>query len=304
MQKHAATTNDSSTARATVIVSFDFDAASSWIAWGARDERTLSRGEFGAVVGAPRILDSLDRYGIPSTWFITGHTADSWPEQSAEVAARGHEIANHGYTHEDFGPLSTEQRREILRKSNDALERVTGQRPRGIRVPPWPLDYDLFELLIEEGFTYDSSTIGGYHPHWCRGKGTVTADGPYLRGEPLDLVELPVTFITSDFSYFEFSYGASPNLPAGLKPPSGLEESWRGELDWVCEREQGAYVMLMLHPQTIGWGSRLLMLERFLEECMCRQGLRFATCEQVASEFRQAEAKRGAGRVTRTAGPS
>jgi peptidoglycan/xylan/chitin deacetylase (PgdA/CDA1 family) len=223
---------------------------------------------------------------------VPGHTAESWPAVTADVAARGHEIANHGYCHEDFGPLSQEERRAIVRKSQDALERVTGQRPRGIRVPPWPFGFELFELLVEEGFTYDSSTIGEYRPHWCRGRGSVRADGPYVPGERLDLVELPITFITSDFSYFELSW-EKPALPAGLRPARHVEENWRGELDYLYEREPGGFLMLMLHPQAIGWGSRLPMLERFLEHCLAKPGIRFATCETVADEFRRAEALAG-----------
>jgi peptidoglycan/xylan/chitin deacetylase (PgdA/CDA1 family) len=271
--------------RATVIVSFDFDAVSSWMSMGMTDERTLTRGEFGALVGAPRLLKMLDAFGIRSTWFIPGHTADTYPEITADVAARGHEIANHGYLHEDFGPLSTGQRRDVLRKSNEALERVTGKRPTGIRVPPWSFDFDLFELLVEEGFTYDSSLTGEYRPHWCRTAGVIRPDGPNAPGEPVDLVELPATFITSDFCYFEFNLGA-PALPAGLRPPSGLEESWNGEFDYLYDREPGGYVMLMLHPQTIGWGSRVLMLERFIERCQARPDVAFATCEDVAARFR------------------
>ena len=112
---------------ATVCLSLDFDVTSIWLMFGLTGARTLSRGEFGATTGAPRVLELCDRYDITSTWFVPGHTADNYPEVTAEVARRGHELGNHGYVHEDFGSLSLEESRAVLRKGNAAIERITGR---------------------------------------------------------------------------------------------------------------------------------------------------------------------------------
>src|SRR5579872_3778799 len=98
-------------ARATVCVTVDFDAVSLWMTWGATGARSLSRGEFGARIGAPRLLALFDSLGIQTTWFIPGHTADTYPEPAAAASARGHEIGNHGYVHEAFDTLSAEEAR-------------------------------------------------------------------------------------------------------------------------------------------------------------------------------------------------
>src|SRR5579871_1921149 len=121
--------------RATVCVTVDFDAVSLWMTWGATGARSLSRGEFGARIAAPRLLALFERLGIPTTWFIPGHTAETYPEPAAAASAHGHEIGNHGYAHEAFDKLSAEQARAVIRKANAALQRVTGQTPRGMRVP-------------------------------------------------------------------------------------------------------------------------------------------------------------------------
>jgi peptidoglycan/xylan/chitin deacetylase (PgdA/CDA1 family) len=258
---------------------------------GATDLRSLSRGEFGANVGAPRILDLCDRLGIRSTWFTPGHTAETYPQVTAQIVERGHEIANHGYLHEDFGPLSLDEQRAVVRKGNEALERVTGQKPRGIRVTPWAFEGDLFEILLDEGMTYSSSLMDDCRAHWARGRGVVRTDGPNEPGPELDVVEVPVTFITSDFAYFEFNGYGTPNLPAGLRNARDLEQIWQDEFEYMATRgEDGSYVMLMLHPQSIGWGGRLLMLERYLEWCK-GQGARFVTCEELADEFRRTHAR-------------
>src|SRR5262249_20115819 len=148
---------DDSEPRATVCLTVDFDAVSIWMSWGARGARILSRGEFGALVGAPRLLEIFERSEIPTTWFIPGHTADTYPDICARVSDEGHEVGNHGYLHEAFDVLSADEAREVIRKANATLERVTGQRPRGMRVPAGDFDGELFEILVEEGFSYDSS---------------------------------------------------------------------------------------------------------------------------------------------------
>jgi peptidoglycan/xylan/chitin deacetylase (PgdA/CDA1 family) len=279
---------ENSSHRATVCISADFDAMSIWMSWGARGARVLSRGEFGATIGAPRLLQVLERYSIPSTWFVPGHTAESWPEVTAEIAARGHEIGAHGYLHEAFDRLSRDEVTRIVRKSNDALERVTGQRPRGLRVPAGDFDGELLELMVDEGFSYDSSLLGGdFFPYWCRGRDELDDDGPVKLGPRLNLVELPIGFITNDFNHFEFNYG-NPTL-VGHDPPRRVEEIWREQFDYMHEHCPGGTLILTLHPQTIGQGLRIAMLERFILHCMSRPGTRFATHESVATEFRQAE---------------
>ena len=70
--------------RHLVCLTFDFDAVSNWIARGAVTPTAMSRGEFG-VVGAGRILDLLRRHGVASTWFIPGHTLDTYPEMCLRV---------------------------------------------------------------------------------------------------------------------------------------------------------------------------------------------------------------------------
>ena len=271
--------------RATVCLSLDFDVTSIWFMFGLTGARTLSRGEFGATTGAPRLLDLCERLGIPSTWFIPGHTADNYPEISREVHRRGHELANHGYLHEDFGALTIDESRSALRKANAALERISGVQPQGVRLSGGDLDGAIFELLVEEGFAWDSSLIGEFRQHWCRSRDAFGVDAAITRGRPLDLVELPITFITSDFVHFELDF-SKPGVPSRLRNPRDVEDIWRQEFDYLYEREPGGYLMLMLHPQVIGWGLRIAMLERFLVYCLSRPGVRFATCGTLAAEFR------------------
>ncbi len=238
--------------------------------------------------GAPRLLELFDRLEIETTWFVPGHTAETWPQITADISSRGHEIGNHGYLHEAFDQLSPDQARAVIRKANDALERITGQRPQGMRVPAGDFDGSLLRLLVEEGFRYDSSLLGGdYHPYWCRDSDTLAEDGPNTFGQQLDLVELSISFTMNDFSHFEFNYG-NPLL-VGDHAPSAVEEMWTSQFDYMYDNVPEGVLLLTLHPQCIGHGFRIAMLERFLRHCASRPGVRFAKLHQVADEFREAQ---------------
>jgi peptidoglycan-N-acetylglucosamine deacetylase len=274
--------------RATVCLSFDFDAVSIWMALGAKGLRAMSRGEFGARVGAPRILDLLKRYEITSTWFIPGHTAETYPEITARVADEGHEIGNHGYCHEAFDRYSVDELRSIIKKANEALTRITGQQPEGMRAPLGDPDGRFLELLVEEGFTYDSSLHDGeYDVYWARGLDTLREDGPNIPGPRLDLVEIAHSQMMQDFAYFETHLTSQPWL-WGSSTPSQVEEIWRTQFDYMYERVPGGILRHTLHPQSIGWGGRIMVLERFIEHCL-EVGTRFTTYATIAREFREKE---------------
>ena len=118
----------------------DVDAVSGWLNTTdgtPADPTNISRGIFGATVGTERLLKTLGRYGIKATWFVPGHSVESFPKQMGRVRDAGHEIGLHGYTHEFMIMLSEEQERDVLRKSIEVLTRFTGRRPRGFTAPAW-----------------------------------------------------------------------------------------------------------------------------------------------------------------------
>jgi peptidoglycan/xylan/chitin deacetylase (PgdA/CDA1 family) len=276
--------------KATVCLTVDFDAVSIWMTWGATGNRAMSRGEFGGDVGAPRVLDLFERLGVTSTWFIPGHTVDSYPEVVKRVHAAGHEIGNHGYAHEQFDKLSPEQVRDVVSRGNAAIERITKKKTVGMRVPAGDFDGSLLRLLAELGFEYDSSMVGEFFPSWARDKDELNFTGPNRLGKRLDLVELPLSFVMNDFCYFEFNYG-NPLL-TGSSDPDHVYRIWSQQFDYMYENVEGGILNLTLHPQSIGWGLRITMLERFIEHCKSRPGTRFVTCADASREFREAAALR------------
>lgn len=269
----------------TVCLTFDFDAISIWIGpIGAKSPSMISRGEFGAV-GVDRILKLLNREAIPATFFITGHTAETYPHQTRAIAAAGHEIGHHGYLHENPIELSPAAEERVLQRGLDALMEVAGVRPVGYRSPSWDNSPATIDLLLGHGFRYESSLMADdFTPYWARTGDIIDPDGPYRFGNSVDLVEMPVSWLLDDFPHFE--YIRLPNrLAPGLSAASKVEEIWRDEFDFMVRDVPNGIFTLTMHPQVIGRGHRILMLERLIAHFRAA-GAQFTTLETAASAFR------------------
>jgi len=270
----------------TICMTVDYDAVSTWIAAGQTGLRTLSRGEF-AELATPLLLGIFKRYGIMTSWYIPGTTALQYRDSVAAVGGAGHEIANHTLRHEDIGALPVEQMRHSLQRTNEILEEITGQRAVGARLSGADLgDGIILKVMTEMGFQYDSSLLGGYRATWAPSPHAIDAEGLIRRDAPLDLVELPFHWILTDFSQFEFHYGP-PQYRALLPNARQVEEVWKDEIDDLISRDPAGFLMFALHPQVIGRGSRLAMLERVIEHALAKN-CRFATARAIAEEFRAA----------------
>jgi polysaccharide deacetylase family protein (PEP-CTERM system associated) len=128
-------------------------------------EPYVSRSEWNGIparvhLGTRLLLDLLAEHESKGTFFVLGWIAERHPELVREIAAAGHEIASHGFGHERVTQLTPEQFRESVRTSKQVLEDVVGAAVLGYRAPSfsiirggeWALD-----ILLEEGYTYDSS---------------------------------------------------------------------------------------------------------------------------------------------------
>jgi len=271
--------------RLTVALTFDHDAVSDSVRRGDPVVK-FSHGEFGPRVGAPRILELLERRGIAATWFVPGHTLETFPESTAAILAGGHELACHGWFHEDFSELSTDEQRAILERSADAVERVAGARPIGWRAPYWALGPRTLELVEAAGFGYDSSLMDGdYEPHQVRlGDRHSTSDGTHW-GHDSNLVEVPVYWALDDWPQFE----PGPSRD-GLAPPSKVLEIWLGELDYAWRHAPGGLLTVTMHPECIGRGHRMAMLESFIDAAAALDGVVFDRLDRVVARWTAANA--------------
>lgn len=246
-----------------VVITVNFDAESvdrkdvpEGALWGR-----YAFGRYGAQIGAARLLEAFDRYGIRATFFIPGYDAERYPEVMERIARANHEVAGHGYLHEDFSSLSASEQREVLGRSEKTLEEVFGRRPAGWRAPSGLMTSETRSLLIERGYRYDSS--------FC------DDDLPYLveSGQGGRLAELPVFNTAGDKFYYE-----------KRRIPSVVSDAWREEFSSVYEI--GGLFNLVLHPRGdygSGRGVRMRTVDDLLQTIGEYPRVWMTTCEELAN---------------------
>ncbi len=130
------------------------------------DRRRWSELPSRAVAQTHRILDLCDQTGTRATFFALGWVAERQPDLLREIAARGHEIACHGYGHELLYEIGPERFREDVKRGRAVIEDAIGARVEGYRAPSFSItERSLWalEILAEEGFRFDSSIFPVRH---------------------------------------------------------------------------------------------------------------------------------------------
>jgi polysaccharide deacetylase family protein (PEP-CTERM system associated) len=135
-----------------------------------------------------RVLAVLGGAHVRATFFVVGVVARAHPAMVKQIAAAGHEVACHGDTHELVSRQTPDEFREDVRSAKATLEALVGQRVVGYRAPNYSITHErrwAFDILLEEGFRYDSSVYPIRHdrygfpdaprfPYVLRGRGTDT----------------------------------------------------------------------------------------------------------------------------------
>jgi len=257
-------------AKVAVGLSFDVDNATATLSTGTLDYEVISRGEYGAVDGVPRLLRMLERQQVPVSWFVPAVSFELHPQMVKEIQAStlNHEIGIHGWIHERLPLLNDEQEEQrLLNQSIETLTRMTGKKPIGYRAPSWKFSKWTLAQVKAAGFLYDSSLMASDDPYELQ-----------LDGKPTGLIELPIERILDDFPYFGGNTdGSNPSL-------GDVYEVFQSEFD-VAYQEGGLYLLTM-HPHLTGHRSRAAMLERLIAYMKTKPGVWFATHEQIANHVK------------------
>ena len=249
-------------ARVAVCLSFDPDNFSITLNAGNTNPVSISNGEYGALEGIPRILKLLDKYKIPASFYIPAVAAMMHPEMIQEIKKRDHEVAMHGWIHEN--PMTIDDPVEewrLISQAMDLLEKQWGRRPVGNRNPSWTMSTHTVPLLLKAGLLYDSSLQAKDEAHEV-----------LLDGQPTGLIELPVNWILDD----------SPMIGPGgdLPSPRLIEQTFKDDFDLAYK--DGSVYMLTMHPHITGQRSRITYLEDLIVYMKSKPGVWFATAEQIA----------------------
>lgn len=279
-----------------VSIGVDVDAVAGWLgSYGGEDSPDdISRGLFAGEVGTPRLLDLFDKEGLTTSWFIPGHSVETFPKQMQMVVDAGHEIGIHGYSHENPIAMTYEQEQAVLDKSFALISELSGKAPTGYVAPWWEFSPVTNELLLEKGIKYDHSLMhNDFTPYYVRvGDSWTKIDysqhpdtwiKPLVRGQETDLIEIPANWYLDDLPPMMF-IKKSPNSH-GFVNPRHLEQMWQDQFDWVYREMDYAVFPITIHPDVSGRPQVLLMLERLIKHFKAHEGVKFVTMNQIADDF-------------------
>jgi polysaccharide deacetylase family protein (PEP-CTERM system associated) len=191
-----------------------------------------------------RILGMLDEFEIKATFFVLGWIAERCPALIKEIAGKGHEISCHGYGHELIYRIGPSAFRRDIHRAKQILEDLCGSKVNGYRAPSysitkrsmWALD-----ILIEEGFQYDSSIFPIYHdiygiPGASRFPGILLCQNGSIR-------EFPLTTLPIRLAGWQY------RLPIAGGGYLRILPVWPIKLGiQKINREEGQPTVLYLHP--------------------------------------------------------
>lgn len=254
-----------------VMLTFDLDAESGFLASdpeNANRPGILSPGKYGPKVGVYRLIELLQKKGLPATLFVPGWVAENYPQAVQAAASAGWEIAHHGYHHISPSEQTRGEEAEAIRRGIEAIERVAGRAPVGYRSPSWDFSSNTLDLLVQNNFLYSSNMMDD--------------DAPYLHpvgGSNGKIVELPVQWILDDAPFFLFRAPYTRPISA----LSTAYEAWSEEFTGLyAERERGKCYVLTMHPFISGRPGRVRLLERLIDFIQQHPAAAFYTCEEVA----------------------
>lgn len=257
-------------ARVAVMLTFDFDAETLWT---SRDPENVSRvgvlsqGRYGANVGVPKILDTLEEAGVKATFFVPGWTAANHTGCVEMILKDGHEVAHHSYSHRWAGE-SIEASVEEMEKGLEALKRTVGVVPKGYRSPAGEVNEVLFKLLQKHDFLYDSSLMDHINPY--RHTLPDGSKGP---------IELPWHWSLDDAPFALFSIKNPRPIFTNEHILKVFQDEFREIYRW------GGLFDLVMHPQVSGRPSRIALLREMIAFIRTFPHVWFATGEEIATAW-------------------
>ena len=253
------------------VLSFDVDAETPILVEGRRHAENagvMSHQAYGARVGVPRILDLLQEYRLPATFFVPGLTAERHPDAVEQILAAGHEVGHHSYAH--YSPIDQDEaaERADFERALESLARFDVE-PKGFRCPSWEPQWRTPALVAEYGLAYDSSLMDSDRPYLLQ-----TGSG--------DIVELPVHWSLDDWE--QYAYLPRPPFRSPIESPQKVLDLWISELDAM--RRHGCLFVLTCHPFLSGRPHRVEVLRQLIEHALETKDVEFVDGQEAARRAR------------------
>lgn len=297
-----------------ILLSIDFDAVSGFLGTGASPTNNMadySSGFFAGQVGVPRLLKLFKKHAISSdvTWFIPGHSMETFPAETKLIVDSGAEIACHGYAHEGGAQMSELQEREVIAKCVQLATDLTGKKPKGWRAPLYQIREHTVKVLEEHGFLYDTSLTHHdskpyFLPHappikpinFSSHLSASTWMVPLPTPSPptsTTLVELPCNWYMEDMTPMQYIPAAANSH--GYVSANSIMEMWKQRFEFLYHEFDGEdgegngdfLFPLVLHPDTSGMAHVIGMVDKMLAWLKARgQEVEFCRYEDVAMAWK------------------
>ncbi len=230
------------------------------------------------------ISQVLNRFNVKAVFNTCGILAENFPKLVSNLYNEGHEIASHGYAHENFLEISTSQLDKILAKTEKILENITGERPIGIR-SPWALrNNEIYSVLNDRDYKWASNWYLPFwttksrvdlrtlsYPEWILWETYYRIRWIFHRKVPFkigNVTEIPLVSPLDISCIYPFPE------PMMKSPKSSLDEAYK--IYVRHHKSSKGYFNLNFHPHTIGTNNRIELLKNILEYLSRQQNTRFA----------------------------
>jgi peptidoglycan/xylan/chitin deacetylase (PgdA/CDA1 family) len=231
---------------------------------------------YGLHGGLDALLGVLRKHRLRATFAVPAVIADIHADRVRALAAEGHEIAAHGFRHEDVSGLDRAEEKARLDRTTAMIAAVTGRRPMGWYSLARPGDKfaggavspHTMALLIEAGYAYMGNGLADDVPHWW------VTDAAARQA----ILTLPYYYHFDDQFFLLF-----PAKGTGLEHADALFRNCRAEFE--AQYRRGRQFSLVLHPHAIGFPHRLRMLDGFLAHLGSFPGVWAATGQECAAHW-------------------
>ncbi len=221
--------------------------------------------EYGPRVGVWRLMELMERFGVPGTVALNAAVCDHYPEILDEARRQDWEFMGHGWTNaESMSGLTEDEERALIRRVRNRMTEYFGVAPRGWLSPALNENWATPDLLKEEGYSYTCDWVHDDQPTWL-----ATRAGP--------LMTMPYSLELND-------------LPAFLARHISPEDF----CSMICEQfdqlyedgeEQARVMAIALHPFVIGTPHRIRALAKAFRYLQSRSGVWFARGGEIADDF-------------------
>ena len=209
-----------------------------------RDLANESFFEYGSRVGVWRIMNILDAYSIPASFFCCALALERNPSVGPEIIKRGHEVVGHGYRWEEYYLMDMESELKAIKDTVESLEKTTGVRPQGWYTRYAPSERTRELIASTEGFIYDSNSYADDIPYY-----------ELVNGKPWLVV--PYSLEVNDTRFWR----------GGMNRPSDFLETLKNTFDLLYEEglDNPKLMNIGLHCRIAGRPSRAAVLKQFFD---------------------------------------